>query len=193
MVVSVLKLFPLKTVLCPGGTLSLRVFEPRYLAMVSECLREKNGFGVLLIKEGREVGEAETFKIGTIAQIIDWDQGSDGLLGITVEGQQRFRLESVEKRNDGLYIGKLKRIAGELEVFVPDDYQFLVSLLKGLFDELGGHCQNFVKKYDDSSWVGYRLTEVLPLTLTAKQESLEMNDPLARLSFLTTYIRTGFK
>jgi Lon protease-like protein len=190
MVISGLPLFPLKTVLFPGGVLPLRVFEPRYLTMVSECLREGNGFGVLLIKEGEEVGEAETFKIGTIAQIVDWDQGSDGLLGITVEGRQRFRLESAEKRNDGLYIGEPKRIADELGIPVPDDYQFLVDLLKDVLDELGSYYQHLVKKYDDSSWVGFRLTEALPLTPTTKQELLEMNDPLARLSLLTTYIRT---
>ena len=85
-------LFPLRTVLYPGGPLPLRIFEPRYIDMVSKCLKKDCQFGVLLIREGNEAGAASTYNIGTLARITDWYQGSDGLLGITAVGEQRFRL-----------------------------------------------------------------------------------------------------
>ena len=76
-------LFPLNTVLFPGGPLPLRIFETRYIDMISERMREDAPFGVLLIKEGHEAGPASTYEIGTLARITDWYQGSDGLLGIS--------------------------------------------------------------------------------------------------------------
>ena len=84
-------LFPLHTVLYPGGPLPLRIFEQRYLDMISRCLKSESLFGVLLIKNGNEAGLAETWNVGTLAKIVDWYQGSDGLLGVTAIGQQRFR------------------------------------------------------------------------------------------------------
>ena len=86
-------LFPLGTVLFPGGPLPLRIFEPRYLDMVSDCLRNDKAFGVCLIKDGREVGEpAQPFDVGTMAKIVDWDRTDDGLLAITALGTSRFRI-----------------------------------------------------------------------------------------------------
>ena len=184
-----LPLFPLNTVLFPGGPLPLRVFEPRYLDMVSSCLREETGFGVVLIRDGAEVGAADTFDVGTVAEIVDWYQGSDGLLGVTAEGKHRFRLVSTERQSDGLYIGSVRPIEAEPEIPVPDEYQFLTRLLKDVLDELGSHYQSIPKSYGDSAWVGYRLTEILPLPLKMKQSVLEMNDPVARLGLLTPYVK----
>ena len=87
-------LFPLNTVLFPGGPLPLRVFEPRYLDMISRCMKEDAPFGVLLIRDGHEAGPATTHHVGTLARVTDWYQGSDGLLGITAIGTERFRLHS---------------------------------------------------------------------------------------------------
>lgn len=167
----------------------MRVFEPRYLDMVSRCLREDSGFGVLLIRDGAEAGAADTFEIGTVAEIVDWYQGSDGLLGVTAEGRQRFELESADRRPDGLYIGTIRSIEAEPEIPVSDEHQFLTRLLKDVLDELGSHYQNIPKNYGDSAWVGYRLTEILPLPLTTKQSLLEMDDPVARLGLLTPYVK----
>ena len=82
-------IFPLNTVLFPGGPLPLRIFEPRYIDMVSHCMKTESPFGVLLIREGSEAGQATTFDIGTLARITDLYQGSDGLLGVTAIGEQR--------------------------------------------------------------------------------------------------------
>ena len=92
-------LFPLSTVLYPGGPLPLRIFEPRYLDMISDCLKNDKPFGVLLIRSGSDTGPATTYEVGTLARITDWYQGSDGLLGITAVGEQRFRLISVKRRS----------------------------------------------------------------------------------------------
>lgn len=189
MVSAELPLFPLNAVLFPGGPLPLRVFEPRYLDMVSRCLREDSGFGVLLIRDGAEAGSADTFEIGTVAEIVDWYQGSDGLLGVTAEGRHRFELEAADRQPDGLYVGTIRSIEAEPEVPVSDEYQFLTRLLKDVLDELGSHYQNIPKNYSDSAWVGYRLTEILPLPLTTKQSFLEMDDPVARLELLTPYVK----
>ncbi|MEM9207821.1 MAG: LON peptidase substrate-binding domain-containing protein, partial [Pseudomonadota bacterium] len=94
-------LFPLRTVLYPGGPLPLRIFEARYLDMISNCLKTESPFGVLLIREGAETGPASTYEVGTLARITDWYQGSDGLLGVTAIGERRFRLLSAERQADG--------------------------------------------------------------------------------------------
>ena len=186
---SLLPLFPLNTVLFPGGPLPLRVFETRYLDMVSRCLKEGGGFGVLLIRDGAEAGRADTFNVGTVAEIVDWYQGSDGLLGVTVEGRDRFELESVEQRPDGLYVGAISHLDAEPSAPLPDEYQFLSRLLKDVLDELGSHYQNIPKQYADATWVGYRLAEILPLPLPTKQSFLEMNDPIERLGQLKPYVK----
>ena len=101
-------LFPLSTVLFPDGPLPLRVFEPRYLDMVSRCLRKESEFGVVLIVGGKDTGEVETSTVGTLARIIDWYQGSDGILGITAQGTRQFRLHGVSRQADGLYLGEVE-------------------------------------------------------------------------------------
>ena len=89
--VTELALFPLKTVLFPGGPLALKIFEPRYLDMVAQCLRAESGFGVVAIERGSEVGEAETFDVGTTAEIVDWHREPGDLLGVTAVGRRSFR------------------------------------------------------------------------------------------------------
>ena len=184
-----LPLFPLHTVLFPGGPLPLRVFEPRYLTMVSRCMREDSGFGVLLIREGTEIGRAATFDVGTVAGIVDWHQGSDGVLGVTAQGRQRFEVQATEQQADGLYLGTIRRIEAEPAIAVPGEYRFLTRLLRRGLDELGSLYRRIPVQYADSAWVGHRLTEILPLPLTVKQQSLEMHDPVARLGLLTPYAR----
>ena len=95
-------LFPLNTVLFPGGPLPLRIFESRYIDMISRCMKHDSPFGVLLIREGQEAGPATMHTVGTLATVTDWYQGSDGLLGITAIGSERFELLSADRQHDGL-------------------------------------------------------------------------------------------
>ena len=103
-----LPLFPLNAVLFPGGPLPLRIFEPRYLDMVSQCLREQSGFAVVLIGEGEEVEEATSFAAtGTEARIVDFDRLEGGLLGISCIGRERVRVVEAWREPDGLNRGRV--------------------------------------------------------------------------------------
>ncbi|MDP7093343.1 MAG: LON peptidase substrate-binding domain-containing protein, partial [Gammaproteobacteria bacterium] len=186
-------LFPLQTVLFPGGPLPLRVFEPRYLDMISRCLKGGEPFGVLLVAEGPEVsGKAaimRTQAVGTLASICDWYQGTDGLLGITALGEQRFRLGSMTRQDDGLNIGEIEILEPEAQTPLPKEYALMTDLLRGVIEDLGRLYETVEKHYDDTSWVGFRFAEILPLDLQRKQYCLEMEDPLARLEFLRPFLR----
>ena len=172
-------LFPLKAVLLPGGPLTLRVFEPRYLDMVARCLRTNNRFGVVAIRRGAEVGDAELFDAGTLAEIVDWHQ--DGaLLGIVAVGREGFRLESTSRQPDGLYVGRAVSREREPRSPLAEAHAPLAELLRGLLQPLSSY-RAVEPAYDDSVWVGYRLVEVLPFPLPLKQELLEMSDSHARL------------
>ena len=182
-------LFPLKTVLFPGGPLPLRVFEPRYLDMISSCLKEGRGFGVVLIREGQEVGDATTFAVGTMAEIVDWYQGSDGLLGVTAQGRGRFRASATRKQKDGLNVGSVEFLSPEPSLPLPERFQAMARILEEVMDDLGSHYQDIDKHYRDASWVGYRFAEILPLPLEQKQSYLEMNDPERRLDLLRPLLK----
>ena len=183
-------LFPLNTVLFPGGPLPLRIFEPRYVDMVRNCLRERRSFGVVLIRAGSEVGAvADVAGIGTSARIVDFYQLPDGLLGIACVGEQKFRVARRWVQNDGLNRAEVEWLADETSVEVPGEYQHLSQLLRKVLPELGDFYQCVPKRFDDASWVGYRLAEILPIALQEKQQCLEIDDPVARLARLSPLIR----
>lgn len=172
-------LFPLKTVLFPGGPLRLRIFEPRYLDMVARCMRADNRFGVVAISRGAEVGEAEVFGAGTLAEIVDWHQ--DGaMLGIVAVGREGFRLDATWRQPDGLYVGRAVLREREPRRPLPASHAPLAELLRNLLEPLSAY-RTVEPAYDDAVWVSYRLTEVLPLALPLKQELLELTDSHARL------------
>ena len=182
-------LFPLSTVLFPRGPLPLRVFEPRYLDMVSRCLREDSEFGVVHIVDGPDTGEVETAAIGTLARIIDWYQGSDGILGITAQGTHKFRLKRMSRQADGLYVGDVEILADEPELELPAEFKPMAELLESVIDDLGRLYDSIDKHYQDSAWVGCRLAEILPMAPADKQHCLELTDPLERLQVLRPMLR----
>ncbi len=159
----------------------LRIFEPRYLDMISDCLKRDVPFGVLLIKSGSEVGPATTYEVGTLARIIDWYQGSDGLLGVTAIGEQRFRLKSAHRQPDGLNIGDIELLEAEGHFLLPEEYKPLAHILAGVLDDLGRLYESLDRQYDDAGWVGYRFAEILPISPEQKQSCLEANDAMQRL------------
>lgn len=177
-------LFPLHTVLFPGGPLPLRVFEARYLDMISGCMKSDSGFGVVQIREGREVGEAAlSCETGTLARITDWHMRHDGLLGVTVTGQQRFRIASVKVEPSQLSVARVELLPEEAELELPDEYLPLVDILRKIIDQVH-HYAEMPRKYGDAGWVSYRLAELLPIGMEKKQLILEMDDPLQRLAYL---------
>lgn len=169
-------LFPLNTVLFPGGPLPLRIFEPRYLDMISKCMKVESAFGVLLIKEGGETGSATTREVGTLAKVVDWYQGSDGILGITAVGIERFRLLSAEQQADGLYIGEVETIPQPPAATIPAEYSNLPHILETVLDDLGRLYENLERRPADATWVAWRFVEILPVDLDEKQSVLESDD-----------------
>jgi Lon protease-like protein len=181
----VIALFPLNIVLFPGGPLPLRIFETRYVDMVRRCMREGTNFGVVLIREGREVGPAETFDVGTLADIVDFHQLSDGLLGLSCVGRQRFRIRSRSRQADGLNLAEIDPLQPESALPVPARHSRLAELLKNVLPQLGEVYEGLEMRPDDAAWVGYRLAEILPIPLADKQRVLELDDPIQRLDVLS--------
>ena len=183
-------LFPLNTVLFPGGPLPLRIFETRYIDMISERLQKEAPFGVLLIREGDETGSASTYDVGTLARIIDWYQGSDGLLGVTAIGERRFRLVAAECQPDGLNVGDVELLPDEPALPLSEPFAGLADILRGVLDDLGRLYESMERHYDDAGWVTYRFVEILPLELEQKQYCLEAADPEERLQLVTRLLET---
>jgi uncharacterized protein len=179
-------LFPLASVLFPGGQLQLRIFEPRYLDLVRECTRHGTGFGVCLILQGQEVGApAVPAAIGTIARISDFHRDDDGLLGIVAEGGARFRVARSRVRSDGLLRGDVEVWPDEPEQQVPVEFALLQTILERLIETMAPHWRDAPRSaYDDASWLGFRLAELLPLDVGEQQRMLELNDPVQRLAEL---------
>ena len=179
-------LFPLSSVLFPGGLLHLRIFEPRYLDLVRECTRHSSPFGVCLILVGHDAGvPAEPAAIGTLARISDFHRDEDGLLGIVAEGGARFRVARSRIRADGLVRGDAKLWPGEPAVEVPVEFALLQSILERLIETMAPQWRQTPRSnYEDASWVGFRLAELLPLDCSEQQRMLELTDPLQRLAEL---------
>ena len=183
-------LFPLRTVLYPGGPLSLRIFETRYVDMVSRCLKEERGFGVCLIKEGGETGPAEVHHTGTVARIRDWSQGQDGLLYILARGERRFHLHSKRVQADGLNLGEVEWLPEEPAAAMPEDRRELAEILRQIIQQVEGVYAGLEPRYEDAGWVSNRLAELLPISLTQRQYLLELADPLKRVDILATLVQS---
>jgi len=179
-------LFPLNLVLFPDGPLPLRIFETRYYDMVRRCMREGSRFGVVLIREGREsgAGETEVYEVGTAADITDFHQLADGLLGLSCVGRQRFRIVARSRQADGLNIGEVNWIEAEPAVSVPTRHARLQALLRNVLPQLGEGYTSIEMRLDDAAWVGHRIAEILPIPLADKQFCLELDDPIQRLDLL---------
>lgn len=188
-----LPLFPLKTVLYPGGHLPLKIFEQRYIDMAKACLADNRPFGVCLITQGDEVaaphGAAPSIAVvGTLARITDWDMPQLGILHVATIGGTRFKIRDHAIAAKGLVVGNVMAIADEPALPLADEYQPLARLLELIATRVGP--QNFPaeRNYEDASWVGYRLAELLPLPLTIKQSMLEINDAGVRLQVLQQFL-----
>jgi uncharacterized protein len=186
---AVIPLFPLHTVLFPGGPLPLRIFETRYVDMVRRCMREQTPFGVVLIEDGDEAGEVvTTATVGCSARIADFDTLKDGFLGISCVGDRKFRVERVWRAADGLNMGEVTWLEPEPATPLPADFARLGETVRRALDELAEHYTHVDKKFDDAGWVGSRLAELLPIATTDKQALLELADPVARLDALLSVV-----
>jgi Lon protease-like protein len=186
---TVIALFPLHTVLFPGGPLPLRIFETRYTDMVRRCMREQQPFGVVLIQDGEEAGDvATTATVGCTARIADFHTLHDGFLGISCVGDRKFRVSRVWRADDGLNMGEVSWLPAERELAMPERYGHLATTVRRALEDLAEHYEHVEKKFDDAAWIGARLTELLPIELADKQALLELDDPIERLDTLLTVV-----
>jgi Lon protease-like protein len=182
-------LFPLNTVLFPGGRLPLRIFEQRYMDMAKACLRDGSAFGVCLIREGKEVGTPATpVAVGCLARIGNWDMPQLGMLHITARGEQRFRILERRVQGDGLALASIDLLPDDNDASIPESCSGCVKLLERVIEQQSGLFEP-PHRLDSASWVSSRLAEMLPLPLPAKQELLELSDARARIERLNALLR----
>ncbi|HCE10872.1 MAG TPA: ATP-dependent protease [Oxalobacteraceae bacterium] len=194
-------LFPLNTVLFPGGVLPLKVFETRYVDMVRDCMRREVRFGIVLIKSGREVGPAaEPEAVGCLASISRWDMEKLGLLILHTEGSQRFRILQTRELPDHRLEARVAMIAADKAVPVSAMHVRCAKALKLVIDDINsrGEAEQgvaFVSPFatppqlDDAGWVANRWCEILPIPLKARQKLLELEDAGSRLSVVDKYLQ----
>lgn len=185
-----LPLFPLNTVVFPGGRLPLRIFEQRYLNMIKQAIANDTPFGICSIREGSETGSpAVPYDVGTCMRITDWDMPQTGILHIETVALERFVIRSIHAEPDGLLVGTVEDVSVEPAAPIPDDLELPVEILRHIIGEYGDAHFPEPHQLDNAVWVGYRLSEVLPLTLSIQQNLLEMNDSVMRLRILAEFLK----
>ena len=191
-----LALFPLQSVLFPGAQLQLRVFEPRYLDLVSRCLREKAPFGVVCLRQGSEVRLSDEPVLlestGVLAQLQDVDAEQAGVLRVKCVGTRRFEIDEPLQQPDGLWTARAWLVDDDRVVPPPEA---MLATVKALANAIGALERKsgspFTKPYrfDDAGWVANRWCELLPISLAAKQKLMELEDPQMRLRLVDEYLR----
>ena len=182
-------IFPLNTVLFPGGLLPLRVFEARYMDMTRDCLKRDEPFGVCLIREGSEVGApAVPEAIGCLAKILECDMQQQGILNVKTQGGQRFRILERRTGAQGLTSADIELIPAEASAAVPDEFSACARLLEMVVADQGRPVFAEPHAFNDAAWVGYRLAEALPFDNRERQHLLQLGDPLERLGQLMHYL-----
>ena len=179
---SEIPIFPLNTVLFPGGVLPLKIFEQRYLEMTKACLRDNAPFGVCLIREGAEVGTpAVPASVGCLATIAEWEMPQLGVFHLLARGGTRFRLRQTRTAASGLLSASVEALP---DADAPPVDATCRRLLETVIDKVGAARFPSPVALDDADWVAFRLAEILPLALAQKQSLLEMDDAAERFAFL---------
>lgn len=187
-------LFPMHAVLFPHGRMFLQVFESRYLDLIGQCMKEDSGFGLVWLKQGQEVYRSNELvdpqlaQIGTYAKIVDWDSLPSGLLGVTIEGSDRFRLLTSYQRKDHVHMGEVEWIetAGALEL--PENYAELWGLLQTLLDHPHVDRLKLNPVVNDVNAVSCLLAQLLPIEERVKFNLLAAAEPLDRMARIMTLL-----
>ena len=188
-------LFPLHTILFPGGILPLQIFEQRYLSLIKDCMKQETGFVTVLISEGKEVGAApQVHSTGCYVEITDWESLPNGLLGVTIQAKYRVRLSRCTVRDDGLLLAETTPFASTLESAqqdessLPEVFAPLADTLKQLMEHpFAQHYQQAID-YNNVAEVCFRLSELLPIGNREKQQLLETESAQQMLDLLTLHI-----
>jgi Lon protease-like protein len=184
-------------VLFPGAVLGLKVFEARYLDLVSDCMRTQQPFGVVCLKLGAEAGRSEKpvhlETVGVLAHIEEVDAEQAGILRVHCVAGQRFRMQGAPtQRDNGLWVATVEAMpADPLRVPGPAMLQTVSALAEAIRKLQAQDREPFLQPYrlDDAGWVANRWCELLPVSLSAKQKLMELDDPVIRLSLVDGFLR----
>lgn len=191
-----LALFPLQTVLFPGGLLSLKVFEPRYVDLVTQCLREDRAFGVVCLRQGAETGRGpvELEPMGTLAQLLEVDSAQAGILQLRCRGGTRFlRAGTLRQQEDGLWTSAVQTVPDDpVELPAPAMLGSVRALAQAIANLKAQGQQPFLEPYrlDDAGWVANRWCEILPIPLAARHKLMALELPSMRLQIVNEYLRS---
>ena len=193
-----LPLFPLRTVLFPDGLLELKIFEARYLDLISRCLRERAPFGVVALRSGSEARGAgadavQLYEVGTMATLIDVDSAAAGILLVRCRGGARFRLGVPRQARDGLWLAAVEPVGADAEVAPAPRHAQLVERLREAIGALAAQgARPFLPPHRlaAAGWVANRWCEILELPLDVRQRLMTLVDPLARLDAVEAALRS---
>jgi len=187
-------LFPLNAVLFPSGRMSLRIFEPRYLDLVSSCLKSDSGFGLVHLQQGAEVNtvsstvETRFEKTGTYAKIIDFDDLGDGKLSTTIEGKSKFRITSSWQEKNGLYKAEIDWVEEEEAVPLLENFSELTLLLNQLMQHQQLRQLKFEDEANDVSQLSFLLSQYLPIDSSTQYKYLLLEDPVERIDLILDFL-----
>lgn len=184
-------LFPLNTVIFPGGILPLQIFEQRYLNLIKECMKQQTGFVIVLISTGKEVGATpQIYSTGCYVEIIDWESLSNGLLGISIQGKYRVRLSNSSVRDDGLLFAEASPLESTLDnnLPLPNAFEPLADTLKQLLKHPYAQQYENTINFNSCAEICYRLSELLPISNKQKQLLLETDSMEQMLDLLALHI-----
>ena len=187
-----LPIFPLGTVLFPGGVLPLRIFEARYMDMVRECMSASRPFGVCLITQGREVGApAEHESAGCMTRIEDWDMTEPGVLQLRTVGTHRFNVIETRVQANGLIRARVDPIEDDPVVAIPEELSACATLIRRAIDDICHREPEPLRRIiaepyapESAGWAANRLAELLPLSMPSRQMLMTLADPLQRLALI---------
>ena len=183
-------IFPLHAVLYPGGVLVLKIFEQRYLDMTKACVRDGSPFGVCRILEGQEVGvPAVAEQIGCTAVIAQWEMPHLGLFELRTRGEQPFRILTQSTEPNGLIYAEVEMLTDTAGDVQRESFDLCRQVLEQVVEKIGADYFDPPLAFDDPRWIGYRLSEVLPLDGSEKQALLELREDGARLERLRSYLQ----
>ena len=187
-------IFPLKSIVLPGGLFPLRIFERRYIDMITECMKTDKGFCIALTKtEEPNLYVTDIYEYGSFVKITDWGQLDDGLLSITVEGKNIVKILKSNLNGSGLLNGTIEHLESEKEYMIPQKYLTLSKFYKKIYPGIKNFINFKEERYADASWIGFRLTECLPLDLPTKANLISINNAIDRLEMINTLIHKLYK
>lgn len=192
-----LPLLPLQAVLFPGGVMSLKVFEARYLDLVSNAMRERTPFGIVAVRQDTETGRTadpgQFEQVGVLAELMEVDAEQAGILQVRAHGLHRFDIVGQTQREDGVWEADVRPLDGDA-LIAPSAEQ--LDTVRSLANAIGTLKQQgaepFLKPFhfEDAGWVANRWCELLPISVAAKQRLMALEDPSTRLQLVHEFLRS---